>query len=302
MTRTIPLKMESWRGINNEHGQKEFIKGVMARDIAANIAVEIFKDNEKFLRDEHVKSLGGTPRVAAAKPIPYRNNCILVRAAIQVRDIEGELVRRRIPYIVRGGRGLLQTEEVRDILAYLRLAINHRDFMAFVRAAQVPRRGCGEVALEKIRAFANEKFDGDLIEAAMVDRNAKVAGFGGIVKIATQFGDAPCTMLQQVLELTKYANYVKEKYKKDSNKVKDKLENLDRFALLIKGLVEEGSMTTEDMIFQLTLDRPKDDDEQGAVIVSTIHSAKGLEWKRVFVHSLVEGVLPHWRCKGTEDE
>ena len=302
MTRTIPLKMESWRGINNEHGQKEFIKGVMARDIAANIAVEIFKDNEKFLRDEHVKSLGGTPRVAAAKPIPYRNNCILVRAAIQVRDIEGELVRRRIPYIVRGGRGLLQTEEVRDILAYLRLATNHKDFMAFVRAAQVPRRGCGEVALEKIRTTANARFKGDLVEAAKVDKNVKIASFGDIIGILTQFSEDPVRMLEQALSLTKYPDYINDKYKSDKGKVKTKLENLERFGTLIEGLAEDKTMTTEDMIFQLTLDRPKDGDESGSVTISTIHSAKGLEWQRVYVANLVEGSLPHRFSMGDEEE
>lgn len=298
---SIPLKMESWRGMNGEHGTRELLEGIMAPDVAASIAAEIYRDNEKFMRDAATVAQGGKPRISSAQPIPYRDNCILIRAAIQLRDLEAELVKRRIPYVVRGGRGLLQTEEVRDVLAYMRLATNHKDFMAFVRAAQVPRRGCGEVALEKIRAYANEKFDGDLIEAAMVDRNAKVAGFGGIVKIVSQFSDAPRKMLQQVFDLTKYADYIKEKYKKDSNKVKDKLENLDRFASLIEGLVEEGSMTAEDMIFQLTLDRPKDDDEQGAVTISTIHSAKGLEWKRCYVANVVEGSLPHWRCNG-EDE
>ncbi len=302
MTRTIPLKMESWRGINGEHGKIEILRGIMPQDVAASIASEIYKDNEKFIRDAGVAATGGKPRPSSSKPISYRENCILVRAAIQVRDLEAELVKRRIPYVVRGGRGLLQTEEVRDILAYMRLATNHKDFMAFVRAAQVPKRGCGEVALEKIREYANARHDGDLIEAAMVDKNARVAGFGGIVKILTQFSEAPCTMLQQVLEHTKYVDYIKDKYKKDSAKVKTKLENLERFATLIEGLVEEGSMTAEDMIFQLTLDRPKDDDESGAVTISTIHSAKGLEWKRCYVHGLVEGILPHQFSMGDDEE
>jgi len=302
MTRTIPLKMESWRGLQNEHGRRETIKGIMARDIAANIAVEIFRDNEKFLRDAQTVAQGGKPRESSAKPISYRENCILVRAAIQIRDIEGELVRRRIPYVVRGGRGLLQTEEIRDILAYMRLATNHRDFMAFVRAAQVPKRGCGEVALEKLRTIAMSNFDGDLVEAAIADKSNKIAVFGGIVKLISQFAEAPVKMLEQVLSHTKYTDYITEKYKRDTGKVKTKLENLERFATLIEGLVEEGTMTAEDMIFQLTLDRPKDDDESGAVTISTIHSAKGLEWKRVYVANIVEGSLPHKFSMGDDEE
>jgi superfamily I DNA/RNA helicase len=299
---SIPLKMESWRGGNGESGKIEILKGVMASEIAADIAVEIFKDNEKFLRDERTRAEGGTPRESQAKPISYRENFILVRAAIQIRDIETELVRRRIPYVVRGGRGLLQTEEVRDVLAYMRLATNHKDFMAFVRAAQVPRRGCGEVALEKIRAIANDKYDGDLIAAAEGDKNAKIASFGGVVRLVTQFSENPVAMLERTRALTQYTTYISDKYKRDSGKVKTKLENLDRFGSLIEGLVADGAMTAEDMIFQLTLDRPKDDDESGAVTISTIHSAKGLEAKRVYVNNVTEGSLPHKFSSGNEEE
>jgi len=302
MTRTIPLKMESWRGMNGEHGMKETIVGNLARHIAVDIATEIYRDNEKFQRDASVTATGGKPRESSAKPIPYRENCILVRAAIQIRDIETELVKRRIPYIVRGGRGLLQTEEVRDVLAYMRLATNHNDFMAFVRAAQVPRRGCGEVALERIRVVANEKYDGDLITAAETNDNIKIAAFGGIVRNITQFREDPVAALKQVLTLTQYKTYISDKYKKDTNKVKTKLENLERFAQLVEGMVEGGTMTAEDLIFQLTLDRPKDDDEAGSVTISTIHSAKGLEWKRVYVANVVEGSLPHKLSMGSDDE
>jgi superfamily I DNA/RNA helicase len=303
MTRTIPLKMESWRGLNGEQGKIEIIRGAFSKDIAADFAAEIYRDNEKFLRDAATIANGGTPRESQAKPIPYRENAILVRAAIQIRDIEAELVRRRIPYIVRGGKGLLQTEEVRDVLAYMRLATNHKDFMAFVRAAQVPRRGCGEVALERIRAVANERYDGDLITAAEADaKNPKIASFGGIVRLITQFNDNPVGALEQTLALTQYTAYIADKYKRDKTKVVIKLENLQRFAQLIEGLVADGKLTAEDIIFQLTLDRPKDDDEAGAVTISTIHSSKGLEWRRVIVANLVEGSIPHKFSMGDEEE
>src|SRR5208283_2479487 len=88
MTRTIPLKMESWRGMNGERGKIEILRGIMPQDVAASIASEIFKDNEKFLHDAAAVANGVKPRVSSAKPISYRENCILVRAAIQVRVLE----------------------------------------------------------------------------------------------------------------------------------------------------------------------------------------------------------------------
>jgi DNA helicase-2/ATP-dependent DNA helicase PcrA len=283
MTETIPLKMESWRGLNGEAGTTKLLKAGYPSDIATTIAVEIARDNQS--KKTH---------------IPFKDNCILVRSAIQIRDLEGALVRYRIPYVVRGGRGLLQTEEVRDVLAYLRLATNPKDFMALVRAVSIPKRGVGEVALEKIRTLANEKYDSDLVAAC--SEISKLVQFQQLMRQIQQFKDAPLTALDKILTLTRYRAYVEEKYKREADKVKTKLENLDRFTELISMLTEESDMTTEDLVFQLTVDRPKDDDESGAVTISTIHSAKGLEWKRVYVSNVFEGSLPHKWSLGAEEE
>jgi DNA helicase II / ATP-dependent DNA helicase PcrA len=236
-------------------------------------------------------------------------------------------VRRRIPYIVRGGRGLLQTEEVRDILAYLRLASNYKDFMAFTRCCAVPRCGVGDASLAKLRIDANAQHGGDLIEAAKAYE--RLHNLIGIVEQVTVFKDAPITALEKVLALFDYRKYVKEKYKKDADKVKAKLENIDRFVMMVAALTEETGMTLDDLIFQLTLDRPKGDgtekqlyDRQletgeltqqqydqkmqelknGSVTISTIHSAKGLEWARVYVTNIVEGSLPHRYSMGSDEE
>jgi DNA helicase-2/ATP-dependent DNA helicase PcrA len=309
MTRTIPLKMESWRGLNGESGLTKMLTACLSEDIAISIASEI-------KHDAHLKK----------NPILYKENAILVRASIQIRELEAELVRRRIPYIVRGGRGLLQTEEVRDILAYLRLAANHKDFMALVRAVSVPKRGFGEVALEKLRAKANAEHDGDLVSACR--SQAKLSMFLDTIDHISGFTHVPLTALNKVIQLTRYRDYIRDKYKKDPEKVKNKLENIERFIQLVDGLVTGSAMTTEDLVFQLSLDRPKDENDkarieqrfasgqitqlereqllddlvQGAVVISTIHAAKGLEWKRVYVTNITEGSLPHKFSMGSEEE
>src|SRR5208337_153847 len=144
----------------------------LPQDVANLIAAEIQKD-----------------ALRKRDPILYKENAILVRSGIQIRDIEGELVRRRIPYIVRGGLGLLQTEEVRDIIAYMRLATNRRDFIAFMRCTTVPRCGVGEVALNKLRIEANAKHDGDLLEAAK--ENERLHNLVSIIDQLTVFKDEP---------------------------------------------------------------------------------------------------------------
>jgi superfamily I DNA/RNA helicase len=286
MTRTIPLKMESWRGINGEHGVTKTLKACFALDIAGSIAQEIYQSNT--LKTKH---------------IAYKDNAILVRSAMQVRDVEGALVRLRIPYIVRGGRGLLQTEEIKDILSYLRLAANVNDFMALVRAVSIPRRGIGDVALERIREYADMNCNGDLILA--MKGNLKLSLFADSVRAIREHESAPVKALKTCLSETGYEKYITEKYikKHEAEKAATKADNIERFRVMVAGLVEENpAMTLGDMVFQLTIDRQSEDDETGKVVISTIHSAKGLEWKRVYVTNINEGSLPHQFSMGNEEE
>lgn len=291
MTKTIPLQMSLWRGVDEKgvplEGQRGILKltrACLPTDIAMTIAAEIHRDNQ--LKKQH---------------IPYKDNCLLIRSAIQLRDIEGAFVKYRIPYVVRGGKGLLQTEEIRDIMAYLRLVTNPKDFMALVRAVGMLKIGVGEVALEKIRKTANEKYDGDLIQGSTsVD---KLITFTSAIQQIQKFRDHPVEALEQIIAHTNYRKYISDKYgKKDKDKVKTKLENIDRFLDLVRGLNEEQNMSTEDLVFQLTLDRAREDDKEGMVTISTIHSAKGLEWPRVYVTNVYEGSLPHKFSMGSEDE
>jgi superfamily I DNA/RNA helicase len=284
MIATIPLKMEVFRGNPEVKGILRLTKGCLPTDIAMSIASEIHRDNQ--LKKGH---------------IPYKDNCVLIRSGIQLRDLEGAFVKYRIPYVVRGGKGLLQTEEIRDIMAYLRLVTNPKDFMALVRAVGMLKCGVGEVALEKIRKVANEKYEGDLVKgSSTVD---KLTSFTSTVQQIQKFREHPVEALEQILAHTNYRKYISDKYsKKDKDKVKTKLENIDRFLDLVKGLNEEQNMSTEDLVFQLTLDRAREDDKEGMVTISTIHSAKGLEWPRVFMTNLYEGSLPHKFSMGSEDE
>jgi DNA helicase-2/ATP-dependent DNA helicase PcrA len=221
---------------------------------------------------------------------------------MQIRDIENELVRFRIPYVVRGGRGLLQTEEVRDVISYLKLAANVKDFMALNRAISIPKRGMGSVALEKIRKVADTEFSGDLIKACEKVNIDKLSSFIEIIQQVQSNIASPVAALERVVKLTNYENYIKEKYKKEPDRVRDKLENLERLALIIGSLVEDAKLNLEDIVFQLSMDSSQEDESVGKVTISTIHSAKGLEWGRVFVTNLHEGSLPHKFSMGSPDE
>lgn len=273
------LQMTSFRGDRGEKGRTRIFRGQFPRDISVRIAQDIMNSRKS-----------------------YRDYAVLIRSAMQLRDIEGELIRARVPYVVRGGKGLLGTEEVRDILAYLRFATNPKDFSAFARAAGAPKRGIGEKTLENLHRKAKAEFSGDLLQAA------KASGTGSLVQIASMFSFLrtmiadPAKAFDGVIKLSNYVDHIKKKYAKDKDKVDTKIENLRRLQDMIRGLVAETEATTEDLVFQLTMDRADKDDEKGAVTISTIHSAKGLEWNTVYVNNVVEGQLPHRFSQGSETE
>jgi DNA helicase II / ATP-dependent DNA helicase PcrA len=280
MTFTIPLQMVSFRGLQGETGLTKLIKGATPADIASSIGYEIHRDAK--LRHE--------------EQILYRDNCVLVRSAMQVRDIENVLVRLRIPYVVRGGRGLMQTEEVRDVLSYLRAATNPNDFMAFCRSVAVPRRGAGDVLLEKIREVANKEFGGNLIEAAWKVNSTKLGGYVTTIREIQQNAANPVQALETVINKIRYKTYLQDKYKKEPDKVQDKMDNLDRLSTVISAMYEDSKLTTEDIVFQLSMnDQGKDqpNDSNGKVTISTIHASKGLEYRRVFITNVYTGSLPH---------
>jgi DNA helicase-2/ATP-dependent DNA helicase PcrA len=282
MKATLPLKMQVFRGGDDNKGLIELTQASMPGDIAMLIAAEISKDSKR------------------KNGIAFKDNAILVRSARQVMDIENALVRYRIPYVIRGGRGLLATEEVRDVIAYLRLITNPKDFTALARAVSIPKRGVGDVALEKIRKVAHDSYGGDLLKAsASVE---KLGLFSDSLQNIQKYLEYPTEALDRIIAFMDYKNYITSKYKKEPDKVKSKLENLDRFKELVRGLNEDRKMTTEDVVFQLTLERAREDDKDGQVTISTIHSAKGLEWHRVYLTNIVEGSLPHMFSMGSEDE
>jgi DNA helicase-2/ATP-dependent DNA helicase PcrA len=285
MTNTIPLNMESWRGLQGEHGTTKLMKACEPRDVAEQIATEIWHDNQ-----------------LKKNQIPYRDNCILVRSGkTQVRDLEAALVKRRIPYVVRGGQSLLQTEEVRDLMSYMRLVANPNDYMALVRATSIPKRGIGPKSLEAVRDRAKAQYNNNLITACQDDK--KLMMFAATVLRIEQHKADPLKALEEVKRLIDYQAYIRQKYAREPERIVTKLENIDRLTMMITTLLEDNQMTIEDLVFQLSMDKQSTDPyEDGKVVISTIHSAKGLEWRRVWVTNCYEGSLPHKFCLGSPSE
>ena len=287
MMDTVPLVMKHQRDSTETPGIVRLVENQTSRDIAQAVAETIAHDN-----------------VLKRAAFRYKDNAILVRSKGQIRDVEEALICRRIPYVVRGGQSLLQTEEARDLFSYLRLIVNPADVTAFGRAISVPSRKVGIVGVDKLRLKAVKSYEGDLALAASKEDGVAVPAFGAFL-IGLRSVENLSEALRKVIGFADYRAYLTEKYRAKRDILELKLDNVTKIQDMISGLVTENpAMTPSDLIFRLTMNGKEEaKTEEGAVIISTIHSAKGLEWPRVYVTNVIEGSLPHqWSSTPKEVE
>jgi DNA helicase-2/ATP-dependent DNA helicase PcrA len=228
---------------------------------------------------------------------------VLVRMNAQSRLFEEALLRARLPYLVVGGVGFYERKEVKDVLAYLRLAHNPRDAVAFRRIVNVPPRGVGARTVEEIlRAVRTGESPWEamvrlLDDAALPSRVLPpLRRFREVVEAlrADVAEGGVKTLLERALERTGYAALLA---REDTQESQDRLDNLaELLAAAAEYETREESPTLAGFLDRAALlsetDRLRDD---VPVLLMTLHSAKGLEFESVFLPGLEEGLLPHSR-------
>lgn len=244
----------------------------------------------------------------------YRDMALLYRTNAQSRALEERLVMGSIPYRLYGGTPFYQRKEIKDILCYLRLIANDRDYVAADRIINVPGRGIGSVTSERIREFAQE---GDWGISEVAEMAMEVPDFKRSAKKLMAFGDllhqwrtqvaqmgeegGLDNLIRQVIEDIGYSAYL---MKDDAARYEDRIQNLDE---LIGRAVqyEEGSEepSLAGFLDELALVAAIDTYEEGADAVSlmTLHSAKGLEFPVVFMTGLEDGVFPGYMSIVSQD-
>lgn len=149
------------------------------------------------------------------------------------------------------------------------------------------------MAIKKLQATANKSFQGDLVLAAAESGHMKLQPFGQLVQELGAMA-SPVAVFQKIISATRYRDYIQERNRKNTDVVETKLANLDKLKEAIQGLMEvDPSATLADVVFRVTMDQKAESEEEGVVVISTIHAGKGLEWPRVYVTNLYEGSLPH---------
>ena len=236
---------------------------------------------------------------------------VLYRTNAQSRIVEEAMLRNSIPYRIIGGLKFYQRKEVKDVIAYLRLIQNFNDEVSLERVINEPRRGVGGVSLKKWLLFARENRLNYIDAGLKIDESSKLNA--SKIDAIKQF----CNFILQSNEKIAQAKvtdlidfvFTKSGYEKflldGTDEGQARYENVKELLTVSKKYDEyvgaEGlSLFLEEVALIADTDNINQDAE--AVHLMTLHSAKGLEFKAVFIIGLEEGILPHSRSLINDDE
>ncbi|HEY6928885.1 MAG TPA: UvrD-helicase domain-containing protein [Thermoanaerobaculia bacterium] len=251
-------------------------------------------------------------RGIAEGPRPPGEIAVLYRTNAQSRAFEEELVRRKIPYVVVGGMKFYERAEVKDALAYLRLAARPEDDLAFRRVVNVPARGIGGATLDRIAAAARETGRSwwevcAEPPAGLTDRaRVSLRRFRELIDDLRQKAQtySPSALLEHLLEVTGYSALYESSEEREDEARRENLQELVSAAREFERSNAEGATVAEylDAVSLATNEDVAQAKGAGAVTLSTLHAAKGLEFPSVFVVGLEEGYLPHGQSAEDADE
>ena len=225
---------------------------------------------------------------------------VLYRTNAQSRNIEEAMLHANIPYKVIGSFYFYNRKEIKDLIAYLRLIYNSDDDVSLTRIINSPKRGIGAKTLEQLSLKASISgmsiFD-------TIDSGKELKFKELIINLKKE---------SEVLSLTELVDKVldetglkKELESEGTLEAEARLENLEEFKSITKTFEDiNGIVSLSDFLSEISLvaDVEEHKDRDDVVTLMTMHSAKGLEFKYVFVIGMEEGIFPHSRCLDSNDE
>lgn len=243
------------------------------------------------------------------KDYDYSEFAILYRTNAQSRILEEALRKRGIPYKIYGGLSFYQRKEVKDVISYLRLIVNPHDEEAFKRIINYPSRGIGDTTVNKVISAATENnvslwtvLNAPIDYALPINSGTakKLSDFREMIERFIQ-ENARLSAEEMAAMVVKESGIVSTLFQDRSVEGISKQENLQE---LLKGIAEFCELRREEGVEQVSLadflseislltDQDNDKDEQAnKVTMMTVHAAKGLEFRNVFVVGLEEELFP----------
>ena len=239
---------------------------------------------------------------------------VFYRTNAQSRVLEDVLVRQDIPYQVIGGPRFYERAEIKDAVAYLSVLDNPSDAVALLRIANRPRRGLGDTSLQRLVTHA-ATVDSSLWEA-MADPDAAGVGTaatkalrGFRTTIESLMAAAQELPLDELIEAVLQRSGTIEAYEAERTiEARGRIENLQELVGVAREYKEQAESPSLSEFLQsisLVSDQDTIEDDRGLVTLMTLHNAKGLEFRAVFMIGMEEGIFPHSRSieeQGVEEE
>ncbi len=250
----------------------------------------------------------------------YSDFAVLYRTNVQSRQFEEAFRFRGIPYRVLGGYRYYDRKEVKDMVAYMRLVQNSADDLSLERIINEPKRGIGEKTLEKLKVLANFRKEPlfelirntDILEGVSGKASESLFEMAEIISKLSEEKDN--LRISDIYDgLLVRTGYLKSLEEQNTVEAESRIENLLEFKSVIYDYEKEkedagefGSLSEFMESIALMAEIDNLDPEENAVVMMTLHSAKGLEFPVVFIAGMEDGLFPGWRSfersDGIEEE
>lgn len=264
-----------------------------------------FGDGEKieYVRcdDENEEATYITKKIKDLKNQGYNYDdfAVLYRTNAQSRTVEEAFVKSNIPYNIIGSYFFYNRKEIKDLIAYLNLIYNQNDSVSLERVINVPKRGIGAKTIESLRLKAKEN---NISMFDAIDSGKELAWKNMLEEIIEESKNIG---LKDLVEMVLNKTGLLAEYEQNPSLENDlKKENLEEFISLAINFEENGIYDLESFLQSILLvsDKGQYEDNEDKVNIMTLHSAKGLEFKIVFLIGMEEGLFPHSRCFDNPNE
>lgn len=286
----------------NRKGKTLFTRSGAGEKIILNTAMSE-SDESAFIVDEILKNVKNGYKLS--------DHAILYRMNAQSRNIEVMLTKSGISHKVIGGHRFFDRKEIKDIISYFAIISNPADNVRLQRIINVPKRSIGDTMFANVMEIAT----GLGISAFEVCQRAdefqktarsasKLMGFTAMIEYFQKCVEEKMSMsdlLQEVLEVTKYVDYLNE----DPETFEDRMNNIKELSsMFIKYQEESDEPDLADFLEDVALisDIDSYNEDEDSVVLMTLHSAKGLEFPVVFIPGMEEGIFPGSQSMYSEEE